>query len=239
MEWTSSSINIWFFPRSSIPSDALGDAPDPTGWGTPVAVFQGDCDISTSFMNQQIVFDTTFCGDWAGDDWSTGSCAAEASTCDAYVQDNPAAFVDAYWSINALKVYQEGTAASTSAPAESATSAPYFAPSVSVSLPLSIPSVSLPLDIVPVTTVTNYVYTTAATTPGYVPVVAPAVPTEISAGYAPVVGLDGTVGFEAAAAPWPTGGEWSTEDGVADYSKEKKRSAKHLGHHRRHGGARI
>ena len=28
-EWTSAAINIWFFPRGAIPSDVLGDSPDP------------------------------------------------------------------------------------------------------------------------------------------------------------------------------------------------------------------
>ncbi|KAI9749818.1 MAG: hypothetical protein M4579_006722, partial [Chaenotheca gracillima] len=76
MEWTSSQIAVWFFPRSSIPGDALGSNPDPSGWGTPTANFQGPCDIDANFNNHQIVFDNTFCGDWAGNVWAGSSCAA-------------------------------------------------------------------------------------------------------------------------------------------------------------------
>ena len=53
------------------------------------------------------VFDITFCGDWAGDVWSSSSCASLSSSCNAYVQDNPSAFADTYWIINSLQVYQQ------------------------------------------------------------------------------------------------------------------------------------
>jgi len=59
-------------------------------------------------MNHNIVFDTTFCGDWAGSVWSSdATCSALASTCQDYVANNPGDFVDAYWLINSLKVYQQ------------------------------------------------------------------------------------------------------------------------------------
>ena len=62
------------------------------------------------------VFDTTFCGDWAGVVWSSSAqCAALASTCNDYVQNNPGAFADMYWLINGLKVYQTDGAAAVAA----------------------------------------------------------------------------------------------------------------------------
>ncbi|KAL1980751.1 hypothetical protein VTN96DRAFT_3558 [Rasamsonia emersonii] len=106
-EWTSDYIKIWFFPRGSIPSDITSGSPDPSGWGTPAAAFQGNCDIDSHFTAQNIVFDITFCGDWAGNVWSSGSCASLASTCNAYVQNNPSAFTETYWTINSLKVYED------------------------------------------------------------------------------------------------------------------------------------
>ena len=54
-EWTSSAINIWFFPRGTTPADITAGKPDPTSWKEPVAQFQGDCDIDARFQNQQIV----------------------------------------------------------------------------------------------------------------------------------------------------------------------------------------
>jgi hypothetical protein len=67
MQWESSGIYVWFFPRNAIPSDITSGSPNTAGWGTPTAAFSGGgCDVDKFFMNHNIVFDTTFCGDWAG-----------------------------------------------------------------------------------------------------------------------------------------------------------------------------
>lgn len=107
MEWTSSLIRVFFFPRTSIPADITTGLPDPSTWGTPTATFAGSgCDIDSHFKDHQIVFDTTFCGVWAGAVWG-GSCAAKAPTCQEFVAQNPAAFEDTFWLVNSVKVYQE------------------------------------------------------------------------------------------------------------------------------------
>jgi hypothetical protein len=62
-EWTSTSISVYFFPRNAIPADVTSGNPDPSGWGVPQGMFSGDCDIDSHVIDQQIVFDTTFCGD--------------------------------------------------------------------------------------------------------------------------------------------------------------------------------
>ena len=117
LEWTSSAIDVYFFPRSAIPGDIKSGKPDPNSWGPPTASFSGSgCDIDSHFMNHNIVFDTTFCGQWAGAVWSGGSCALLASTCEAYVGSNPSAFTEAYWMINYVKVYQELNATKRSEP---------------------------------------------------------------------------------------------------------------------------
>ena len=69
MEWTSWFIKVWFFPRGSIPNDALYGNPEPANWGMPTALFQGDCNIDEKFKRHRIVIDNTFCGDWAGAVW--------------------------------------------------------------------------------------------------------------------------------------------------------------------------
>ncbi|EIW65027.1 uncharacterized protein TRAVEDRAFT_25981 [Trametes versicolor FP-101664 SS1] len=109
MQWVDSGISVWFFPRSSIPSDLSSGAPVPSGWGTPMAHWPSSgCDPSTFFSQHSAIFDTTLCGDWAGNVWESGGCAASTgvSTCEQYVQDNGSAFNDAYWEVNYVKVYQ-------------------------------------------------------------------------------------------------------------------------------------
>ncbi|KAF2491064.1 hypothetical protein BU16DRAFT_469140 [Lophium mytilinum] len=106
MEWTSSAIKIWFFTHSTTPPDILSNAPNPSQWGAPQANFAGNCNIDSHFANHRIVFDLTFCGDWAGNVWaSTPSCASKAPTCADWVINNPGAFAPSYWSIMSLKVY--------------------------------------------------------------------------------------------------------------------------------------
>ncbi|OCK80932.1 glycoside hydrolase family 16 protein [Lepidopterella palustris CBS 459.81] len=138
--WTSSAISIYFFPRGSIPSDITSGSPDPSGWGTPAAVFMGSCDIANTFKNQQIVFDTTFCGDWAGNVWTSGSCASKAATCNAFVENNPSAFANAYWSINSLKVYQSS---STSTSQNIAASSKQISSAAAASSAMSISSIEI------------------------------------------------------------------------------------------------
>lgn len=109
MQWESSGIYVWFFQRGSIPSDITSGHPVTGNWGLPIVAFNGGsgCNIDSFFANENIVFDTTFCGDWAGSVWGSGSCASLASSCQTYVAGNPGAFSNAYWEINSVKVYQQ------------------------------------------------------------------------------------------------------------------------------------
>lgn len=113
--WDSSGVTIWMFPHSAVPSDLQAGAPNPADWTTitPVARFGGQgCDYGSTFRNQQLVIDTTFCGDWAGKDevwFASTTCAAKAPTCQDFVAGNPAAFKDAYWEIASIKVFQTGS----------------------------------------------------------------------------------------------------------------------------------
>ncbi|KAM0520051.1 hypothetical protein ACHAPE_003324 [Trichoderma viride] len=117
-EWTSNHIAVWFFPRTGIPSDISSENPKPSGWGIPLAQFNpaDGSSIDDHFQNQQLVFDTTFCGDWAGNAnvWNANAeCSALASTCQEYVANNPLAFVDAFWSVNSIKVYDQAANATS------------------------------------------------------------------------------------------------------------------------------
>ena len=99
-EWTSDHIKIWFFSRDAIPKDIQKGVPDPILWATPQTFFQGSstCNIDTHFADQSIVFDTTFCGSWAGAAWwnDGGICSSDYTvSCEQFVAENPSAFVDA------------------------------------------------------------------------------------------------------------------------------------------------
>lgn len=107
MEWTPESIKIWFFSRAEgIPLDIVSLLPNPASWGQPDAAFQGPCDINDHFYDMQLIFDTTFCGDWAGAAWEDSVCADRAPTCEEFVRDNPTEFESAYWAVNSVRVYQ-------------------------------------------------------------------------------------------------------------------------------------
>ncbi len=123
-EWTSDAISIWFFPSGAVPGDLSSGNPNPGGWGKPSAKFQGGCNIDQHFQNHNLVFDMTFCGDWAGNVWGQDSvCSSKASSCQAFVQNNPGAFTDAFWQVNSLKVYQSnGQTVNKSVAIESANS---------------------------------------------------------------------------------------------------------------------
>ena len=119
VEWTSQAITIHFFPRNgTIPSDiptgqsaanSAAPPPNPPSWPKPTAVFSG-CQIDSHFKNMSIIFDTTFCGQWAGkqDVWQADStCAAKAGTCADFVKNNPSEFAEAFWSVNSVRVWQD------------------------------------------------------------------------------------------------------------------------------------
>ena len=52
MEWTSSSIKVWYFSRENVPSDI--DSLDPSTWGTPAANW-GGCAFDTYFKDLGLV----------------------------------------------------------------------------------------------------------------------------------------------------------------------------------------
>ncbi|EFQ88087.1 hypothetical protein PTNB73_03064 [Pyrenophora teres f. teres] len=112
MEWTSTFISVWFFPRDSPTFNKYfssnNTAPDPSSWDTPMARFSGSgCDFTERFKDLKIIFNTDFCGEWAGKEWETCAKKTGVSTCNAYVQSNPDAFQEAYWEVAGLKWFQK------------------------------------------------------------------------------------------------------------------------------------
>jgi hypothetical protein len=116
MEYTSSGITVWFLPYNASsdfsspthPATVFSD-PKPETWGVPMAKFAGDgCDWDARFSDLRIIFDTTFCGEWAGRVWDE-SCKEKTGveTCEAYVRDNPEAFKEVWWGVGRLVWYDE------------------------------------------------------------------------------------------------------------------------------------
>ncbi|KAF7306946.1 hypothetical protein MIND_00487400 [Mycena indigotica] len=104
MKWDETGIAVWSFYRSAIPGDITKGDPNPANWGTPVAsLAPATCDPIAFFVNHSIIFDITFCGDWAGNSYATSGCPGSCST---RLMD-PSNFVNASWSINSLKVYKK------------------------------------------------------------------------------------------------------------------------------------
>jgi len=108
-QWESSDgINVWFWPRNSIPADVADSKPQPNGWGKPYARFSfGSACPSSHFANNVVVINTDFCGDWAGNTFQWDCPDIWPTTCVQYVQNNPSAFSEAYWTINYVRVYQQ------------------------------------------------------------------------------------------------------------------------------------
>jgi len=115
----ATGIQVWFWARDSpfVPPEICqgaqkGQAVFPSiAWGEPVANFPmlpGFCDYDLHFNAQRMVFDLTFCGDWAGTDWPHSSCVSRASSCVDFVNNSPSSFSEAYWAINSLRVYTPG-----------------------------------------------------------------------------------------------------------------------------------
>ncbi|KAH3755912.1 glycoside hydrolase family 16 protein [Pelomyxa schiedti] len=103
--WNSTGIASYFWLHNSVPSDLKSDQPNPNSWGTPYAYFMlGSNCASNHFYDQSIIINLTFCGDWAGSNFPYD--CPNMGTCDSYVQNNPSAFTESYFTINYLKVYQ-------------------------------------------------------------------------------------------------------------------------------------
>lgn len=114
MELTDNHIAIWFFPRGAAPASIANRHLDSSSLGTPMALFQGSCNLTELFNQQMIVFDTTFCGDWAGRTFAESGCSmngrgSSTQSCVDYVASHASDYDESFWEINAVKVFQSGT----------------------------------------------------------------------------------------------------------------------------------
>ncbi|CAJ1361873.1 unnamed protein product [Effrenium voratum] len=101
-------MRTWFFPKGKEPIDLIVRSPEPDLWGTPNSFFtlhERWC-TADHFKNMRMVFDTTFCGDYAGSTFAA-MCPSIKTTCEDYVRNHPEAFSETFWNIQRLDVYQK------------------------------------------------------------------------------------------------------------------------------------
>lgn len=125
MEWTDDFIRVWSWPRYAVPGDLRSGNPKPENWGEPAQLFDGkDANIKDRFEDQKMIFDTTFCGDWAGQTWKDDGCVDQTGfqTCPEYVAARGSDFKDSYWEINSVKIYQKKAVSVTSSTSSTSTS---------------------------------------------------------------------------------------------------------------------
>jgi hypothetical protein len=116
MQWDTTGVAVYFFPRGSVPADITAGLPQPDSWGAAQARWPAaSCNPFEFFVDHSAIFDTTLCGQWAGSVWGLAgipgqeqSCAQTTgvSTCEAYVLANGAAMQEAYWEVSSVKIYQ-------------------------------------------------------------------------------------------------------------------------------------
>ncbi|WWD09153.1 hypothetical protein V865_007275 [Kwoniella europaea PYCC6329] len=108
MQRSISGIKMWFWPRDGqVPSDVkTGPASvDPSKWGKPFANFPSThCNMRQHFGKHRIILNISLCGDWSGAVYNQQGCPG---TCATYVDNDPAAFREAYWKIRGLRVYAD------------------------------------------------------------------------------------------------------------------------------------
>lgn len=87
MEWTNEAINVYFFPRGSVPEDITSGHPSKSNsWGLPRGKFQGNDGQSTAdyFQEHVLVVNTNLCGAWPEGVWSSeASYAGQSESCAA------------------------------------------------------------------------------------------------------------------------------------------------------------
>ncbi|KAK8113163.1 Endo-1-3(4)-beta-glucanase [Apiospora sp. TS-2023a] len=93
------------------PSNSYGTPFNDVGGGALISDFQtknGGCDIARNIHTQSVIINIDFCGSEVSRSWweENEDCGRVASTCNEYVAKNPAAFVEAYWLIDSVKLFQ-------------------------------------------------------------------------------------------------------------------------------------
>ena len=109
IEWLPTAVNVWLWFRPSVPPEITNNSTlDPTNWGKPNAQLLGDCHLDPNLKQElNIRIHSTFCPPWAREDYFRSECFPAAPVCTHFVASNPAAFEEAYWLINHIRIYDQ------------------------------------------------------------------------------------------------------------------------------------
>lgn len=108
-EFAETGISVWFFTRDVVPDSIKSNSSsiDTSSLGTPVANYPNSgCDINKFFSAQNLIFDITLCGDFAG------ATNVFAETCSGkcyndYVIGSPSNYDNAYFDVASVRVYSQ------------------------------------------------------------------------------------------------------------------------------------
>ncbi|THU89496.1 glycoside hydrolase family 16 protein [Dendrothele bispora CBS 962.96] len=106
-EFAEEGISVWFFSRSDVPSSITSNSSsiNISDLGTPVANWpNGGCEIDSFFKAQNLIFDITLCGDFAG------AASVFAETCSGtcytdYVVGDGSNYANAYFDVASVRVF--------------------------------------------------------------------------------------------------------------------------------------
>ncbi|KAF9440842.1 glycoside hydrolase family 16 protein [Macrolepiota fuliginosa MF-IS2] len=116
-ELAESGVSIWFFERANIPAGLTNNAStvDTSTLGTPMGNWpSGGCDISKFFLQQTLVFDITFCGDFAGSpQFFPQTCSGVCYT-DYVINNGTSQYANAYFDVGYVRVFSSNVTGSGS-----------------------------------------------------------------------------------------------------------------------------
>lgn len=237
MEWKAGGVSIWRWAKGSEPGDYLAASPNPSGWGAPLANWNSSdasCDFSSELSQHNIVFDITFCGSWAGQVYDGG-----LNACQSFVSDNPSAFADTYWGVNALQVYQQAANSNNndaSKPSGSSSASPVASASPSPSLSHASSSSAPVVTSASITAASASVAAASPSAPAAsTTLVASPSPASPNANATPTLDPLTSGDFGTGSQGIPEGSEgWKR---AADMMMGERRQRKHLSRHLRHAKA--
>ncbi|XP_006458818.1 hypothetical protein AGABI2DRAFT_213201 [Agaricus bisporus var. bisporus H97] len=125
-EFSNNGISMWFFERPNVPDSLKNNESsiDTSTLGIPMGHYPSTgCDIGEFFGKQNLIFDITLCGDFAGAPTyfsltCTGQCYQD------YVMGDGSVYGDAYFEVDYVRVFSLNGTEPPSAPSSSPVALP-------------------------------------------------------------------------------------------------------------------